>query len=325
MRNEAPPRGKMSRSSFLSDPFFVVGAERSGSTVLRLMLDHHPQISCPHEYDFAIAFMGADGRLPEVEAYRLFLQQNGVFRRSGFEIDPSLDYLELQRSFLEQRRRGRPIVGGTVHLHFSRLLRIWPSARMIHLVRDPRAVALSVVERGWAGNAWAGSARWVEAEREWDLVCHEVPPDRRIEVRYEDLLRDPPSELARICAFLGVRYDAAMLRYPENSTYTAPDPGLVERWRSVLSPRDQGLVDARAAPWLERRGYEWSECPMVEPSAWGRARLRLQDRLGRARFATRRLGPGLYFEYWLARRLGLDRWRGRVEERVRTVKARYVK
>jgi hypothetical protein len=306
------------------EPVFVVGAERSGSTLLRLMLDHHPDISVPHEYDFLVRLIGDDGRFPELSAYHAFLGQNAVFLRSGFRIDPSLDFLRLQESFLEQRRRGRAVVGGVVHLDFSRLLFVWPHARFVHLVRDPRAVARSVVEMGWAGNVWAAARRWVDAEREWARVEERVPATRRFTVRYEDLVRDPARVLGSICAFIGVPFSPRMLEYASDSTYDPPDPNRLGVWQTRLSARDQRLVDARVGEWLERAGYPRCPHPPLHPSAPGRAWLHLDHRIRRALFGLRRYGPRLFVEYAIARRWGSEVTRRRVRERVRAVDQEHV-
>jgi hypothetical protein len=63
-----------------------------------------------------------------------------------------------------------------VHRHYDRLLRLWPEARFIHLVRDPRDVASSCIGMGWAGNVWTGVTRWIEAERLWDEVRGDLAP-----------------------------------------------------------------------------------------------------------------------------------------------------
>lgn len=56
-------------SSFVDKPIFLVGAERSGTTVLRLMLDHHPQIAWCYEFEYAVDQMLDNGDFPKLEAY----------------------------------------------------------------------------------------------------------------------------------------------------------------------------------------------------------------------------------------------------------------
>ena len=144
----------------IGSPVFLVAAERSGTTMLRLMLSTIRR-SPGAATGYAVNLMPESGGWPDLAAYREFLLTNRIFRLGhGFEIDPNLSYPELVNSFLEQlqRRTGKPIVGALVHRHFDRLLRIWPDARFIHLIRDGRDVARSCIGMGWAGSVWTGTA-----------------------------------------------------------------------------------------------------------------------------------------------------------------------
>ena len=73
-------------------PFFLVGAERSGTTLLRLMLDHHPELAFRNEFEFAVDRVGEDGSFPDVRTYTEHLRLSRTFAMSGFAIDESLDY-----------------------------------------------------------------------------------------------------------------------------------------------------------------------------------------------------------------------------------------
>lgn len=312
------------RARPIEKPLFVVGAERSGTTLLRLMLDHHPGISFPHQLEFVVDRVGDDGSLPELDAYWQYLETNDIFHRSGFRIDRSLGYMDLVNDFLCQRCGSASVVGGSVHRHLERLPLLWPACRMVHLVRDPRAVARSWVSQGWAGNPWAGVAGWIEIERSWDRLCQQLPPERRLEVRYENLVEDPEQELERICDFVCLRYDPAMLSYPEDSTYSAPVAGRTEEWRLALGDRQQRLVDARLGELLESRSYPSCGHPPLRVGPVLERWLRLEDRLGRIRFRLRRYGWRLFLERYLAQRIGGRGWRERVRARVRSVDARYI-
>jgi hypothetical protein len=302
-------------------PLFLVGAERSGTTMLRLMLDHHPEIAFHSEFEFAVDLVSDAGEPPPLEGYLAWLATNRAFRTSGLSIDPSLGYLDLVDSFLAQKRErdGKRIVGATVHRHFDRLIHLWPDARFIHLLRDGRDVARSSIRMGWAGNLWFAPERWIHAESVWDAMCRQLPAQSRLEVRYEDLVCDPVPTLERVCAFAGVRYAPAMLTYPADTTYEAPDRALAHQWRSKLEPDDIRLVEARIGALLVRRGYELSG---VEPLRVGALRLvwlRLQDKLARIRFRAGRYGLPLLAAYFVARRLRLTPVRAILESRINAI------
>src|SRR5262249_10285452 len=147
---------------------------------------------------------------------------------------------------------------------FDRLLRIWPDARFIHIVRDGRDVGRSVIERGWAGNMYTAVEPWIEAELLWSRLCPVLAAERRTEIRYETLVGEPVATLTRLCEFIGVPYDPAMLEYPHDSTFDRPSPQLIGQWKRKLSPDAVRLAEARIGPILIERGYELSGYPRLE-------------------------------------------------------------
>jgi len=308
-------------------PCFLVGAERSGTTLLRLMLDHHPRLAWCEEFEYAVDWISPDGRFPDAGRYADWLESDRIFLNSGFRIDRSLDYAALVRSFLEQKRQGdgKPIVGATVHRHFDRLLSVWPDARFVHLLRDGRDVAPSCIGMGWNGNVWTACDRWIEAESLWQSVRRQVGKERTHDVTYEDLIRRPEETLAGICRFLGVDYSPAMLDYSRTTSYHAPDPNHTQQWRKKLSEREVRLIESRIGPMLAERHYPASGFPPLAVPAWQRWGLRMQDRWFRTQFRARRLGLPLLAADFLSRRLGLAGWQKRLRPRINAVQSRYVK
>jgi len=188
-----------------------------------LILDHHPQIAFSDFY-FTVEMLPEEGGWPDLDAYYAYLETDRIFQATGLTVDRGLEYPHLADSFLRQwqHRSGKPIVGGKIRCQFDRLLRIWPDAKFIHLLRDGRDAARSLIEMGWVGNMYTAGEFWLKAEREWDKLCQLVPSERRTELRYEDLVSDPVPTLTRVCEFVGVPYDPAMLSYPEDTTYGPP-------------------------------------------------------------------------------------------------------
>lgn len=298
-------------------PTFLVGAERSGTTMLRLMLESHPALAWMNEFEYAVDLLPSQGGWPPPDEYRAFLATHRIFRSGRYLLDPSLPYPDLVKDFLEQRRArsGKPFVGATVHRHFDRLLRIWPDAGFLHLVRDPRDVARSCVGMGWAGNVWTGARRWIEAETLWDSMRPTLSPTRFLEIRYEDLVQEPEAQLRRICDFLSIPWTSQMLSYTSSSSYEAPDPALIAQWRQKLGVEEIRLVEARVGSLLSSRGYPASGLPALEVGAALRARLRVQDRIARARYAIGVFGLGLRMADAISRRLGLRSWQRRIQLR----------
>jgi len=302
----------------IPQPIFLVAAERSGTTLLRIMIDHHPQVSFAHQFEYAVDYMPETGGWPDLHQYYDALELDRIFQATRFTIDRNLDYPHLLDSFLRQQqaRKGKPIVGTTVHRHFDRLLRIWPDARFIHMFRDGRDVARSYIEMGWAGNMYTAVDGWITAENLWRRMSQELAAERWTEVRYEDLVRDPEATLSKLCAFMGVPYDPAMLDYPNHSTYSAPSPSFIAQWKRKLKPRQIQLAESRIGPMLLERGYELSGYPSLRISRDQERWLRWQCRWRRMIFRRRLYGNSLYLADVISRRTGPRAWRVQVKRRI---------
>jgi len=312
-------------------PLFIVGAVRSGTTLLRLMLDGHPRMAVHPEFEFAVDLLSPEGQRPDMHRYREHLRLDRVFKHFAWRVDPRLGYDELVAGFLEQCRLKssadaprKPLIGATVHHRFDLLRHVWPDALYVHIVRDPRAVADSVIKMGWAGTHWHGCERWIRAESAWRRLKPHLEPHQWVEIRYEDLLRDPEAALASICELVGEAFDPEMLGYPARSTYAPTDPGNVDRWRDKVSPSAMALVEARLGEAMTEAGYP----PEQPPRALGpltMLRLHLTDRLYRARFAVNRYGLPLYARERLTRRLGMKTAHERVLQRVHEIEEQHLK
>ncbi len=325
IRTQERPKAQGSRR--VDRPVFVVGAERSGTTLLELMLEGHPQIAWAGEFEYAVDFVSDGGEWPPLAMYHQFLSVDRVFLAPNFTLNRRLDYRELVNSFLIQARdrKKRPIVGATVHRNFDRLLKLWPNATFIHIVRDGRDTARSRIEMGWAGNVWTASFAWLEVELLWDKMKESIPEERRLEIRYEDLARSPVETLTAICKFMGVEYDAGMLDYPKRSTYSHPDPSLTEQWRKKLSPRDLGLLESSIGPMLRSRAYPPSEVAAVPVAGLLTQRLWLQDRWARMRFRQKRFGWKLWLADVLLRRVGASQVHRAVQRKINAIETLHLK
>jgi hypothetical protein len=288
-------------------PVFLVGSERSGTTLLRLMLDHHPRIAFNNESEYFVTQISEDGGYPEIGRYREWLRNHRIFQSSRFLIDTKLDFVALLNDFLVQKRSRdhKELVGATVHYQFRKLGRIWPRARYIYLYRDGRDVADSVVRMGWAGNVYVAADWWLKAEEEWDELRSGLRDGDWIEVRYEDLIAGTRPELERICAFLGVHYSEKMLDYVRNSTYQAPDASLTYQWKTGMRKLDVQRLEQKLGERLRRRGYEPSSHPRISVPALTRKYLYLHSRAKVFAFRLGRYGIALTLQETLSRRFRL--------------------
>lgn len=292
----------------VAEPTFLVGAEQSGSTLLRLMLDSHPEVAFAEQIDCLIEAIGADGSLPSLSDFKIHLTNYPAFVHSGFDLDESVDFAEAVNRFLQGRQisKGASTVGATVHRHFVRALTLWPEARFIHLLRDPRDVGPARMAEGLAGNIWHALDRWVQTEDEWATLSRIVPADRLMTVRFEDLISDHDSTLTSVCRFLGVDYTSQMLRYTQDTDYQEPCHRLAGDWRDTLTEREVRLAEARVGRRLTEAGFQPSGLPPLTVTDRDLRRLQRTDRVGRAVRRVGSYGVRLTVADIAARRVGTE-------------------
>ena len=213
---------------------FVVGVARSGTTLLRLMLDAHPELAIPPETHFIPKVAKAMGELPktvgEGEMRRRALAEITGHRRwpdfglDARELDRRFDHTEpfnatnALRAFyrLYAEKQGKPRWGDKSPSYVRRMRRVHavlPESRFIHLIRDGRDVALSQLEVHHGNDEVAAvAAEWVEGIEKARRVGARIG-DAYMEVRYEDLVADPQPILERICGRIGLEFDSGMLEY----------------------------------------------------------------------------------------------------------------
>lgn len=151
---------------------------------------------------------------------------------------------------------------------FLTLGELYPEARFIHMIRDGRAVANSVMQRDWGPNTSLLAAHWWQHHLALGLAAEEALGSERIRrVRYEGLLDDPQGELSKICDWLGIEYSNRMLEPGANAldvrsaTFNAlagraPEPGRAHAWRSALSSRQVEVFESASSDMLHYLGYE---------------------------------------------------------------------
>ncbi|MFT6073163.1 MAG: hypothetical protein ACJAZ1_000069 [Yoonia sp.] len=311
----------------LHDKTVVVlyGALRSGTTLMRLILDAHPDIRCPGERDFMLDFLQVDDGKVVLNAARL--QENRIFRDTGLDLPETTDGKAAFEMLLAQdcRIHDKPVHVLVLHRELDQLLSLIPDVRIIHMVRDPRDVARSSIGMGWAGNCWYGITHWIGTERDWNEQTADLSKDQICEVQYEQLLRAPQETLERLCTFIGLPYSERMMDYSATSTYEPLDPALAEQWRHKLSPRELAEVEHKAGNLLLRSGYAPSVAAPRAPGVMRRIHLWVQNKRGV--WKTRIARHGLIDPLLVAttRWTGLRRLSKRARARIQENSKQYLK
>jgi hypothetical protein len=212
---------------------FVVGLTRSGTTLLRMMLDAHRELTIPPETHFVPDLIKAargagtpDALLAAVASNRTWADfgiSEAELRRRFEAVTPG-DAGEAVRAFFDAyaERQGKPRWGDKTPaymLSVQRIGRALPEARFIHLIRDGRDVALSQSARAINEQPPPSeqAARWVKRIGKSREQAAALVGARYVEARYEDLVREPEATLRRICEFIDLDWDPGMLTYHERA------------------------------------------------------------------------------------------------------------
>jgi hypothetical protein len=210
---------------------FIVGMTRSGTTLLRLMLDSHPELAIPPETHFLPEVIAAfkEGRSSPEQVVEVMKENR---RWPDFEIAPEAMLERLRavapleapgdafRAFYGYyaEREGKPRWGDKTPGYATKMRRIWralPEARFIHMIRDGRDVAVSLARRQSGLSTKEVANRWSHRIRKTRNLASILP--HYMELHYEDLVTDPEEVLRRVSAFVELDYDPAMLSYHQRS------------------------------------------------------------------------------------------------------------
>lgn len=291
-----------------TSPTFLIGAERSGTTLFRLMVDSHPEITCIENLDYVINAVEDDGTFPTLEDYAVRLETETVYSTSGFSLDTSLpDLAAVANDFVAQRMAasGKNSVAVMAHDGLEAILRIWPDARFIHIVRDPRGVALSAKTFEWGYAVYFGVARWADLMDEWDRVTAPLAPERLMEIRFEDLVTDHERVLTDVCRFMGHEYSAEMLSYADETDYELPIAAKATEWEALITNREMQEIEARVGDRLSARGFEPSALPAVDIGSQDIAKMKTRVRVLKWRHKLEFYGLAGIGEL-IARKAGID-------------------
>ena len=214
------------------DPFpFVVGMNRSGTTLLRMMLDAHPDLTIPPETHFVpdmIKAAKADGATPRtvldaMKEHREWddFEISDEEMLGRFEQLPRFRPGPAVRSFYEiyAERQGKPRYGEKTPTYVQKMKliqRALPEARFCHVIRDGRDVALSVLDRTVRDLTAADVARrWQKKVRKAQEDSPQI--QHYMEIRYEDLILDTEPVLRSVCEFFELPWHDDLLHYHERS------------------------------------------------------------------------------------------------------------
>lgn len=304
-------------------PVFILGSGRSGTTVTASLLNRLPGVHIAKETGFigqsvellrdvsslksrqqlikvVNSWLVAEkwsGRASEAE-FTDFCQKHQLSGPTAFihyiwQIDSTVPWEKLS------------FIGDNTPLYVLSipwLLELFPNARFVHLVRDPRDVVCSVLSmRFGADDPVVAAMEWQHALGCWLMGERQIPPENRIEIRYEDLCLSAETTLRKLMTWLGgdattanvaelVSHDKdaadtsfqAVAELPHHRQLQQPlNTGRIGRYRSELSRVDIARIEAVVQNGMLACGYQ--------PAAWQVNSYATEDRISQAQAMLRNL------------------------------------
>jgi hypothetical protein len=249
-------------------PIFIVGTQRSGTTLLRLILDSHDRIAIGHESGFMRA-VEATKRLPN------YVYGDGWYRRFGIDDDEMNRRLrDFYSSIFDQHARlqGKPRWGEKTPDNIfliEEIFAMWPEAQFLCTIRHPGAVVASLARWNWEFDR--GLDYWLSAYAATQRARH-LGESSWLQVRYEDLVVAPRVTLARVLEYLNEPWSNDLLLHDRvQSARGGPeaaegdtrkdrpiDTESLDTWRSQLSPQQLSRIELTAGEALRMLGYDMS-------------------------------------------------------------------
>lgn len=260
-------------------PIFIVGVPRSGTTLISSMLSAHPNIAISPETHFLNhwakpnlkknlcsqkdidSFWENFSQSDRFSHFGIDAQQvKSIFETSADKVDYKTIFSSLLKTYAHKLKKNRWGEKTPSHyLHVETLLEWYPQARVIWVLRDPRAVVASLLKVNWASSyTHLNAYLW---RNNTNLLKEKWIKDSRIKVvKYESLIINPEKALEEICNFIGEKYHSSMLN--QRSLKSSPvvnrsgwaetylkntlrpiDTNSIRKWKSQLSSSQIAIIE----------------------------------------------------------------------------------
>ena len=255
----------MSTSNFFkhSPPVFIMGTQRSGTTLLTKMMSSHPNIHIQNELPLRLVFTDDCRKDTVLENFDKLYHKRYSTNIAGFMSNHKKDIWGLKDPQLTE--------------HIVSLRQFLPDSKFIFIVRDPRAVVNSYIDNKWGlgTTAYTGVKRWCEEVLAQDSFLEEMG-NNGLHLRYEDLVKNTEATLKTVCKHLSLQYSDDMLKSGKQTVRFSPNrsnantnqqvtSSFASKWKLSLSRREVEEIESLAKPLMIKHGYPL-ETNAVPPS-----------------------------------------------------------
>ncbi len=277
--------------------FFIVGRERSGTSLLRSLFDAHENVSIPLECRFIIDLYKKFHKKKNWSISDLMEFYKNVTEQPAFNLY-NIDYAELKKNLLSlegkneystickavyftyrswNKKKEILLLGDknpSYSLHLKTLIKLFPEAKFIHIIRDYRDNIYSMCKVNFESHNVSSLAyRW----KYYNLLIDKskaLYPELFYTLRYEDLVENPPFFMSQICDFTGIDYKPEMLEfyksrdevmsiYPEElvnmsqkSLFNPINKSSVNTWMQKLSPFKLKIAESICGDYAKKYDYQ---------------------------------------------------------------------
>jgi hypothetical protein len=262
-----------------TNPVFVIGFARSGTSLLCRLMRRYLKVSFGTESQFILRYLtllptygdlmvdaNAKRLLEDIGRERFFVRSQNNW---GFRYDPQRAFADLRgRSF----RNVLDAVFGQLAAHngmvrwgdktpsyndnLPALYQLFPDAQFVHAVRDGRDVALSISQTSFGPkNSCECAQHWAQTQQTIRMFAATIPPGQFHQVRYEDLTVRPLDTLTTLGLFLGVQVDDVVVSAMQQGLPSDVRAGNTGKWKQTMHPRELERFEGVAAHSLVAGGY----------------------------------------------------------------------
>lgn len=293
-------------------PFFVVGTQRSGTTLLYQILNNHADLFCVNECHSLYPYFASD--TPDPKGLREVLQwrcklDSGFWDNSVTNSAKEMVTAAFTTAAKENGALRWGIKDPQMTYFLDSLHSTFPEAKFLVIYRDPRAVCSSYLRTQTVSNVYAGAQLWSQ-EIQLQRAFVNANPESTLWLQYEYVLDHFDDSLKEVCSFFEIEPTSEMQNYYQqpstakihqgNVNITKPiQPQKKQEWKKQLSKKQIGVIQSVCSPLMKELGYE-EEPANQEVSKLQATWYRVQERVMQEYWWQRRSGW-----YGIRRRIGL--------------------